>query len=223
MATDETLLHTTGERGRPILSIYGWDRPAISIGYVQDAQAVDADGHTLVRRPTGGGVVPHDRDLTYTVALPADHWLNGEDRMTSYHWTNRAVLEALAGLDLAGELSEDAIPRSVDRATMVCFTQPTRYDILCGGAKIAGSAQRRTRDGILHQGSVLLDAAGADKLDRESVATALPAGFESVLHAQFTPWHPPANFATRVDELARRKYQTDAWNLRRVPVRGNDA
>ena len=85
MAADEALLLSAPWRGRPLLRFYEWDRPAVSIGYVQTIAAAP-EGYAAVRRPTGGGVVYHDFDFTYTVMFPAGHWLCDVDRVASYDW-----------------------------------------------------------------------------------------------------------------------------------------
>lgn len=215
MAVDQALLETAAERGRPILRLYDWDRPAVSIGYVQYAARVERGERVLVRRPTGGGIVYHDHDVTYTVALPPGHWIGREDRIASYHWINRAVQAGLSSLQLPSALSDAAIPRSVDRASMVCFTNPTRYDIMCGTVKIAGSAQRRTRDGLLHQGSINLEHLENVADARAEVRKQLPEGFETVLAARFSPWTPDDAFLSRATELEECRYATRDWNFSR--------
>jgi len=146
----------------PLVRIYDWDRPSVSIGYVQKEEAVpDSDKYTVVKRPTGGGVVYHDRDLTYTVIVPATHWIAGLDRVESYRVFHKAVVRALSVFGLKCNLVDKEQPK-VDRATMQCFVTPTKYDVLCSNIepgkfiKVGGSAQRRTKNGILHQGSISL-------------------------------------------------------------------
>src|SRR5512133_2181915 len=75
MAFDETLLTGAPFSETPVLRFYGWTQPAASFGYFQKYADVEAltDLRPLVRRPTGGGIVPHDRDWTYSVAVPAGH------------------------------------------------------------------------------------------------------------------------------------------------------
>ena len=153
MAADEALLQNAPATGTPLLRCYAWDRPAVSIGYVQRLDAAP-EGFAAVRRPTGGGIVYHDYDFTFSVAFPMGHWLTGLDRTQSYNWLNRSLQAALQALGFPAELSAREIPHSVERATMVCFTNPTRYDLLLEGRKVAGSAQRRTSDGLLHQASL---------------------------------------------------------------------
>lgn len=213
MAADEALLRTAPRRGRPLLRFYAWDRPTVSIGYVQKAAAAPASGYAVVRRPTGGGVVFHDADFTYSVAIPVGHWLAGLDRTRSYEGINRALAAGLARCRLEPVLATGAIPRTVDRRTMVCFRNPTRYDILLGDRKIAGSAQRRTRTGILHQGSIHFG--GPLAVGRTELQTAIRAGFREVLAVQFRNWLPDAAVQTLITRLEEDRYGTAAWNRRR--------
>lgn len=213
MAIDEALLETAAERARPLLRLYRWDRPSVSIGYVQRAAAVERGERTLVRRPTGGGIVYHDHDITYTVVLPPGHWINAEDRMVSYRWINRAVQRSLESPSRPADLSSARIPRAVDRATMVCFANPTRYDIMHGESKIAGSAQRRTRDGLLHQGSINLTPPSEETA--HTVWRDLPTGFQAVLGAEFAEWTPDTALLSNATEREERRYATHEWNYRR--------
>lgn len=212
MALDEALLLTAARRARPLLRFYGWDRPAVSIGYTQHAAAAPA-GFAMVRRPTGGGVVYHDVDFTYTVVIPANHWLNTVDRIASYAFINHAVLNGLARCRVSGTLATAEIPASVDRHRMVCFQTPTRYDVLAAGRKVAGSAQRRTRDGILHQGS--LHFGGPLPCPKTELARALLDGFQDQAHAVPCTFTPPADLLQLAERLARERYATAAWNHRR--------
>lgn len=212
MAADEALLLSANQRRIPLLRCYQWDRKAVSIGYVQQLAAAP-QGYAAVRRPTGGGVVYHDFDFTYTVAFPSDHWLNGLDRIQSYDWLNRSLQNGLATLNLPVQLSDDHIPHSVDRLTMVCFTNPTKYDLILDGRKIGGSAQRRTHDGLLHQGS--LHFGGPLPVDRQILTCAVINGLREVMNVQFQIYTPtPADIA-RILDLTFEKYQTDAWNAKR--------
>jgi lipoate-protein ligase A len=213
MALDEALLLTAPARQQPILRFYGWDAPeTVSIGYVQKATAVPT-GRPFVRRPTGGGVVYHDHDFTYSVAVPAGHWLTGLDRTRSYDWINRSVQTGLRSLRLSADLADQEIAGHVDRATMVCFSNPTKYDLLLGERKVAGSAQRRTRDGILHQGS--LHFGGPLPVAREEMAEALASGFVETMRLRFSPFVPDELLLTFAAALAEEKYAATAWNCKR--------
>lgn len=211
MAADELLLESAPERGRPLLRFYSWDCPAVSIGYVQKLSAAPA-GFAVVRRPTGGGVVYHDCDFTYTAVFPEGHWLTQLDRIGSYDWLNRAVQSALDSLSIHATLSNDAIPHTVDRQTMVCFTNPTKYDVLLDGTKIAGSAQRRTTSGILHQGS--LHFKGPLPFPKPTIARAMTEAFISLMAVSFVPFLPDATLMNRFLERRDSKFATPEWNGR---------
>lgn len=209
MALDELLLDGIMETGRPLVRIYGWDRPSVSIGYVQKFRAAPREGHAVVRRPTGGGVVFHGSDLTYTVVVPEGHLIAGFDRMESYHVFHRVVLRMLKASGRTGSLSSTEHPVP-DRATMRCFETPTRYDVMSGGKKYAGAAQRRTKDGVLHQGSISLSEADGDAA---AVSSALVRAFEEELAVEFDEFAPHAALLEAARSLAESKYSTDAWNM----------
>jgi lipoate-protein ligase A len=91
MAVDEALLHHIRE---PVLRLYRWDVPAVSIGYFQPIDVVPQD-RPFVRRYTGGGLVDHAGDVTYTVVLPRDHPVALSGTSGSYCTIHRALAAAL--------------------------------------------------------------------------------------------------------------------------------
>ena len=152
MALDEALLEAAPRLGRPVLRFYGWTEPAASFGYFQKYAEIERMTRLrpLVRRPTGGGLVPHDADWTYSLAFPpADDWyhLSATD---SYRRVHEWIRAAFARLNLATELA----PACSKTLPGQCFQGHEKFDLLWRGRKIAGAAQRRTRDGLLIQGSV---------------------------------------------------------------------
>src|SRR4026208_2499569 len=72
---DETLLLNASKIEKPVLRLYSWTEPAASFGYFQPYADVSRATalRPLVRRPTGGGIVPHDRDWTYSLVFPPSH------------------------------------------------------------------------------------------------------------------------------------------------------
>lgn len=214
MAIDELLLEKSEVLGgRILLRIYGWDSPSISIGYTQHYSSVSSESgkYSIVRRPTGGGIVYHDRDLTYTVIVPAGHAVERLDRVESYHVFHRAVLLAMRKFGLEGRLASD-MANVQDRATMKCFVTPTKYDVLCGNRKIAGAAQRRTRKGILHQGSISLEVSGGD---RNALSAELIEGFASEFKIGFETFSVPDEFSSEAGKLSSAKFAADEWNKTR--------
>jgi lipoate-protein ligase A len=152
MALDEALLESAEKLGAPILRFYGWTQRAASFGYSQKFS--DAEKSTLlrplVRRPTGGGLVPHDADWTYSLVFPPSHFWYRLKATESYRHVHEWLHDAFAAMNMPTTLSPDrhkAVPGQ-------CFIGAEKDDLLWHGRKIAGAAQRRTRAGLLIQGSV---------------------------------------------------------------------
>lgn len=138
----------------PILRLYRWAEPTITYGYFSNPEAAKArfgNDITYVRRRTGGGIVDHRHDLTYTLILPKTHpWaqLKGSG---SYALIHHAVAVALHTAGVPCQL----IDRDSGNGDATCFDNPVAYDIIDPhGNKLAGAGQRRSRHGLLHQGSI---------------------------------------------------------------------
>ncbi len=200
MALDEALLHTAGERGRPLLRVYRWSAPAVSIGFFQKFSPELAPGRPIVRRPTGGGLVDHARDATYTVVVPPGHALYRMPTAESYRVIHEAVAAALQRIGVPARLAPCCAPER----SGVCFAAPVKFDVVADGRKVAGAAQRRLKRGLLHQGSILLAAAAA--LNGE-----LRIGFEKALGAVFESFEPPSALLALAEKLRAGKYAAPAW------------
>ncbi|MEO6740712.1 MAG: hypothetical protein ABIP20_10695 [Chthoniobacteraceae bacterium] len=199
MALDEALL---GDARSPLLRIYRWERPAVSFGYFGRFAPLAAAWREreIVRRMTGGGIVPHGQDLTYSLIVPEGHPFAARSPRDVY----RAVHEAIGALLASnGEAAALAVPP--DRAgTGVCFESPAEFDLLARGKKIAGAALRRTKRGLLLQGSIQ-ELPGLESL-RPRLASAFATG---TLPGNYTP----QQFAA-AESLAAEKYATPAWTMR---------
>jgi lipoate-protein ligase A len=152
MALDEALLESAPQLARPVLRFYGWTEPAATFGYGQKYSQAAALTRLrpLVRRTTGGGVVPHDADWTYSLIFPPQHWWHRLKAVESYRRLHEWIRAAFARLNVPAALassSQKEIPGH-------CFAGAEQSDLLWGGRKIAGAAQRRSRSGLLIQGSV---------------------------------------------------------------------
>lgn len=161
MAVDEALLETMALPGaQPILRLYAWQPPCLSLGYAQPHLDVDharlaALGWQLVRRPTGGKAILHTDELTYSVIAPY-----GEPRLDggvleSYRRLASALLAALHALGLPAQ-SNALAPAADEPKGPVCFEVPSNYEITVNGKKLVGSAQARRKEGILQHGSLPL-------------------------------------------------------------------
>jgi lipoate-protein ligase A len=211
MAIDEALLEIAN---RPTIRFYQWDHPAVSFGYFGKFSEVEQCGCDIVRRWTGGGIVSHGEDLTYSIVIPANDSAFGASATEIYEKVHRALRDTLI------ELGQHAVVAVVaDRGTPVrlgpgvsdagytgeCFANPVRADVMLNGRKIAGAAQRRTKRGLLQQGSIQaielpkdFQRRFANELSKQTAACCLSA---AVLH--------------RAQVIAAAKYATAGWLRKR--------
>ena len=152
MALDEALLEAMSRLQTPVLRFYAWTEPAATFGYFQHyanvARATPL--RPLIRRPTGGGIVPHDADWTYSLAFPPGHEWHRLRAEASYRRAHEWIQAAFARLNGSVSLASE---RKISLPGQ-CFAGHEKFDVLWHGKKIAGAAQRRNQSGLLIQGSV---------------------------------------------------------------------
>lgn len=199
MAVDEALLETASA---PLLRFYGWRNPSLSFGYFGRFADVAAEEtqRDIVRRWTGGGIVFHGTDLTYSLILPSRVASRFRSSRVVYAEVHGTIRQALAAR-LPVALASSAAPK----VSEACFANAVESDVISNGRKIAGAAQRRTRAGLLHQGSIQCET--------------LPAAFSDDFARALCPSFERRSFASqaleRAETLAREKYATREWLHRR--------
>jgi lipoate-protein ligase A len=163
MAVDEVLLDSVAAgNAPPTLRFYEWAPACLSLGYFQPLDVVDVAGcrHLgvdIVRRPTGGRAILHDRELTYSVALPLGLLGNDVAVVPSYHRLSLALERGLRKLGVPVVLAPESAAKPALDHGPVCFDRPSAHEILLGGRKLVGSAQVRRATAILQHGSVLIE------------------------------------------------------------------
>ena len=215
MAIDEVLLGYCFDSGLPMLRTYLWDRAAVSIGYFQKYDAIGDPSHRyIVRRPTGGGIVFHGNDLSYTVAVPRKHQFFELDRMTSYRKFSKGIQKALTRVGIFANLAIDQKPSLNSKSESFCFRNPVTHDVMYENEKIAGSAQKRNHLGLLHQGTIFLGKTPLrDHFDNFSVS--LVKAFQTIIGCSFTEFEPDTTFFLKAKKISVEKYQSEAWNQKR--------
>jgi lipoate-protein ligase A len=210
MALDEALLCAMPRLQTPVLRFYGWMQPAASFGYFQRYAEVErlTSLRPLVRRPTGGGLVPHDADWTYSLAFPVCAEWYGLRAAESYRRVHEWLRAAFAGLGVPTELAASAARLGPGQ----CFAGYEMSDLLWRGRKIAGAAQRRTRAGLLIQGSVQPPPLGLSRADWQA---AMRQAAEGQLAVQWVPLEKDADLERSARELAERKYSLASYNRKR--------
>lgn len=194
MAVDEAIMRSVAEGAEPTLRFYGWEPPAISVGYFQDAAkqvdfaACKSVGVDVVRRPTGGRAVLHDVEVTYSLTLPEENPIVPKGITESYRAISEGMVDGLRKLGLDAKMvalhrrrtddssdeeraskKDEIVIEAPERgaSTAACFDAPSWYEVAVDGKKIVGSAQMRRMGVLLQHGSILLD------LDAEKLFTCL--------------------------------------------------
>ncbi|MGO8765606.1 MAG: biotin/lipoate A/B protein ligase family protein [Limisphaerales bacterium] len=210
MALDEALLENASRLGAPILRFYGWTEPAATFGYFQKIAEVERATllRPLIRRPTGGGIVPHDADWTYSFTAPPGHEWHDLKAEESYRRIHDWIRGAFARLNIESELA----PCCKKTAPGQCFAGYEKSDLLWHGRKIAGAAQRRNKLGLLIQGSVQPPPLPIVRADWEAAMRAVPERSSGIRWENFSP---DVKFSLPVEALARQKYSHIGYNRRR--------
>ncbi len=236
MATDFLLLQRYPEAAQTHARFrhYDWRAPAFTFGYSQkiayvreqlanllssEVERVDPNALSvdLTRRPTGGGVVDHREDWTYTLVVPRGHPLYDARATESYRLVHATLVESLCAQAqpvvlkqrcdsdcrslLAGDTPDEPptspespasrLLRKTPAGPTVCFIRPELYDVLheTTGEKVAGAAQKRTKHGLLFQGSLWKPTVSAT-MDWDAFETDFTARLAKLLNADAveTPW-----------------------------------
>ncbi|WP_456323614.1 lipoate--protein ligase family protein [Hydrogenimonas sp.] len=158
MAVDDALLYIFKDNDLPILRIYQWPQ-ALSFGRFSnpfktiDLSLAEKYRISCVRRITGGGILIHGGDISYSLILPSsfakEHGVKG-----GYRYLCRFLIHLYEKMGLkAAFATEVNIPQT---RSEVCLAGHEAYDIVIGGKKIGGNAQRHIRSAMLQHGSIPL-------------------------------------------------------------------
>lgn len=226
MARDEALLLGVGEGTSPAtLRFYKWDPPTISLGYFQkysEYQALPPPAGELavVRRTTGGGAILHDREWTYSLTLPISHPLLTDNAARLYELVHDALIDTLSLLGVRTQRCGFTDDSSAGRGPFFCFDRRHCLDVMLDGAKLAGSAQRRTQQAILQHGSIILSnryeqhhvAAITEHidLDDQTLLTPFIDALEQRLDVKLEEGEWSENELARAEDLAV-KYGGEQW------------
>jgi lipoate-protein ligase A len=210
MALDEALMEAAPEISKPVLRFYSWTEPAATFGYSQKISEIEKATllRPLVRRPTGGGLVPHDADWTYSLIFPRGHFWYEWNAEESYRQLHEWLRSAFAKMKVATTLS----PCCLKEMPGQCFRGAEKHDLLWNGRKIAGAAQRRARQGLLIQGSVQPPLIGLAKIDWQEAMCGIATEQWQVRWSDF---EIETSLRERAEALAREKYSQETFNRKR--------
>ncbi len=228
MATDEHLLDRVGVEDEAWLRFYTWSGASFTFGYSQQYAVAEAhiaqlgvspENVALVRRPSGGGLVDHRAGYTYALVLPSSHPAHRAPPAINYRKLHEALQEAMQGQGIPSRLatcedSRGGLPASPRGAFSICFRNPVLSDLVTAdsGMKLAGAAVRRSRSGLLFQGSIV-PVFGTDPVPplpfRDAFAHAVAATFDLPVSPvpSVVSQSPPPDIMARYTHLS--------WNRRR--------
>jgi lipoate-protein ligase A len=215
LALDEALLRS----GRETLRLYAWDPPGLSLGFFQRAAGVACPpGFKLVRRPTGGGAIAHTGELTIA-------WVGERRRVDEVYRDMNALVAAAIGS--FGVRVVPGTDEPVAAPDGLCFDAHTRYDLLAGGRKLFGSAQRRgagrfllhgtlplERNPLSH-GAISLSEAVGRAVSRAEAEAAVIRAAEGAWGTRFVAEAPSAGEWQLAERLVSERYRNPSWTLRR--------
>ncbi len=170
MRRDSALLAAAESGAEPVLRLFRFAPPGITLGMNQDpARELDlarcaADGVPWASRPTGGRAIFHAEEWTYALAAPLDDRDWGGGLSEAYARTSALIVRSLLRLGIPAAFAPYAGPEPSPAArghggpAAPCFASTARHEVVLDGRKLLGSAQRRTARALLQQGSMLLGA-----------------------------------------------------------------
>lgn len=244
MALDEIAASTVANGGPWTVRVYTWEPSTLSLGYHQepetvDWEALDRANVDVTRRQTGGGGIYHDAfgDLSYSIVVPASA-VPG-DLLESY---DRLLSPVFAAFDRMGVPASYVDAERPARYEPACYLRELHpaHDVVVDGRKISGNAQYRTREAVIQHGSLSFETdperhlrvfsdPDADEsgfrervtsiretgdVDRAGAVAALESSLADWADAEVGDWTDDELEDAR--RLAREKYDTEAWNRRRV-------
>lgn len=220
MAVDEALLECSE---RPTLRFYLWDRATISLGYFQRLEDCPPNLRSLpiVRRLTGGGAILHERELTYSLVAPASAWPIPSTR-GMVEAVHACVASALEVDDLAASVPSG----NVAQEPFLCFERRASSDLVVGGSKILGSAQRSRRGRLLQHGSILLRHSShaahlkgvcevGPAVDEADLVDRIVSSLARTWSVPFEPGDLSAAETLFARRLDAERYSNAAWTARR--------
>jgi len=229
MATDQALLESTANSGQTTLRFYRWDSATLSLGYFQ--KTADRTLHAassdcpVVRRASGGGAIVHDDELTYSICIATEGKL-AKANAGLYDIVHHAICTSLAEQGIEVGLYEAPSGSAVKASAtdpFLCFQRRAVGDIICEGAKVGGSAQRRLRNALIQHGSILLSqSAFAPELpglkelsgievDSEKLTEGISNLLAQAFGTQFKLSRLPAFEKDRAKEIEAEKFGSADW------------
>jgi lipoate-protein ligase A len=238
MAIDEALTRKCidSEDRQVTIRFYTWKETSCSIGYFQKMKDVikapDIKIIPVVRRPTGGGIVYHGNDITFSIVMKRMQPSRQENITSFYKLIGESLLRGLEGLGFTCTfyLPEEESHRSAQVTKPLnnrlsqesyCSVTPAKYDIMINGSKVAGYAARKSQGAVLCQGYLDVHKRWNQqyKDSREKAISLLldnlASSFKNVFNITLTSSQLTEEEMESALKLRDKKYARDEWNYRK--------
>jgi len=235
MAVDEALFNEHKEDDFPIIRIYSWEN-ALSFGRFQkvgksvDLEKLEKEKFSYVRRMTGGGVLAHGGDLSYSLSLPRP-FIKDRSVKESYGYLCGFLIRLYEKLGLNAGFAH--CPKG--RSSNICLAGNEVYDIMIDGRKMGGNAQRHTKKALFQHGTIpisfdeerlkplFLEDSGLERaatlqrvgitLTHEELSSLLIEAFCETFNAGIVSGTLSPKEEQRTEELLKQKYAKEEWNI----------
>lgn len=229
MAVDQTILESTMATGQTTLRFYRWNTPTLSLGYFQ--KAADRSLHPasedcpMIRRASGGGAIVHDDELTYSICVATEGRI-AKANTGLYDIVHDAIRKSLAEQGIEVELFEadgDSRAKASASDPFLCFQRRAVGDIICDGAKVGGSAQRRLKNALIQHGSILfsqssfapelqgLKELSGIKVDEDQLIEGIKGLLAEALRVEWGAGELSGDEQTRAEEIEAEKFGNVDW------------
>jgi len=173
MAIDEALALSFEENDLPIFRLYTWEK-SFTLGISQkidDYIHLEEYNQNFAKRITGGGVLFHGHDLSYSLVLPTTY-LKNLNVKESYEKICTFLLEFYKSLGLDAKYVKDDENLQLSKSVF-CQVGFEAYDIVVNSLKIGGNAQRRSKKFIFQHGSIPIEKIQLKNITQEEVGNDL--------------------------------------------------
>ncbi len=229
MSIDQAILESTTISGQTTLRFYRWTPATLSLGYFQKLQNRDTHSASancpIVRRASGGGAIVHDDELTYSLCIATEGTI-AKANVDLYDTVHHAIGKSLAEQGVAVSLFEAGADETVKASQsdpFLCFQRRAVGDLICAGAKVGGSAQRRLKNSLIQHGSLLLSKSefapelpglkeqSGIKVDSQSLIDSVRQQLEEALSVSFVADETSEHELTRAGEIEAEKFGSMQW------------
>ncbi len=214
VALDEAILLRLLEgKSPPTVRLYASQREWVSIGAFQPALedintlALASRGLNLVRRPTGGGAVLHGNDLSYSMVAKSQDLAKDGGILGIYRALSSIICTSMQKRGLTTFMANPANSNRSSSSRGACFGSVVPYELLVGGRKVAGHAQRQKGEAFLLEGTLLMREGQARLAPLLNLPPGETSHMEQVLRRQSTCWYEEegntpslADFASSLQE-----------------------